>query len=158
MKDTMTINVGDVAPDFELPVHTGGTFRLNDHKGKSPVVLYFYPKDFTMNCTKEACSFRNGYDDIQKHGAQLIGISRDDVESHKKFARLHRLNFPLASDVSYEVCRKYGVLWLGGIRIKRLTFLVDKAGIVRGKFSHEVLIDRHLENVLQTLREIKSPS
>ncbi|MCI0705882.1 MAG: peroxiredoxin [Ignavibacteriae bacterium] len=147
------ISVGQEAPDFELPIHTGGTFRLSDYRGKTPAVVYFYPKDFTTNCTKEACSFRNGYNDIQQFGAQVLGISGDDIESHKKFARVHRLNFPLASDASLDVCRAYGVLSFG-FRIRRATFVIDKQGIARGKFVHEILIGRHLGDVLRLLQEM----
>ncbi|HEY4611911.1 MAG TPA: peroxiredoxin [Bacteroidota bacterium] len=149
------IRVGDLAPDFELPIHTGGTFRLSDHRGKSIVVVYFYPQDFTMNCTKEACTFQNNYRAIQSYGVRLLGVSRDSVESHQRFVQEHHLTFPLASDTTLAVHKQYDALWLGGLRVKRATYVIDRTGIVQGRFVHEVLVDRHLEHVLSTLQRIQ---
>ncbi|MGH2567952.1 MAG: peroxiredoxin, partial [Bacteroidota bacterium] len=110
--------------------------------------------DFTWSCTREACTFRNHYGDIDRYGASIIGISDDDLESHKRFAQRYRLNFPLASDTSMDVCQQYGAVWLGGVRIKRLTFVVDQQGLVRGKFHHELFVDRHRRSVVMLLKKL----
>jgi len=149
------LTVGERAPDFELPLHTGGVFRLSDQEGKKIVVLYFYPRDLTWSCTREACTFRNHVGDIDKYEASIVGISADGLESHKQFARQHRLNFPLASDMAMDVCKRYGAVWFGTARIKRLTFVVDKIGIIRGKFHHELFVDRHYEDVVRLLKNIQ---
>ena len=152
------IRIGEQAPDFESPLHTGEHFRLSEQRGKKIVVLYFYPRDFTTNCTKEACTFRDYHTDLVDFGAMVIGISPDDLESHKRFARVYRLNFPLASDPSLRVCKLYGAVWLGGLRIKRVTYVIDAAGIVRGVFQHDILIDRHRTDVQQLLQQLQNPS
>lgn len=149
------IKVGDEAPDFELPLHTGGAFRLSNQRGKNTVVLYFYPKDFTMNCTKEACTFRDYNKEVETFGGMIVGISGDDIETHKKFTEAYRLSFSLASDNSLEVCKCYGAVWFGGLKIKRVTFVIDKQGIVYGKFHHEWSVESHWSNVLKALHSLQ---
>jgi peroxiredoxin Q/BCP len=149
------IRVGERAPDLELHLHTGELFRLSDHTGKKLVVLYFYPRDFTTNCTKEACTFRDYHTDLVDYGALVIGISPDDLESHKRFAKVYRLNFPLASDPSMKAAKRWGAVWLGGLRVKRVTYVVDTTGIIRGVFQHDILIDRHRTDVLNLLQQLQ---
>lgn len=148
------MRVGDEAPDFQLPLHTGEVARLSQYRGKKNVVLYFYPKDFTSGCTKEGCLFSSHTEEINRLETVIIGISADTLESHKAFAREYKLAFALAADVKKTVCRIYGALWFGGIAIRRLTYIIDKKGIIRGKTRHEFRIERHWEYVRTVLTEL----
>lgn len=128
---------GEVAPDFEGTTQTGETLRLQDYRGKK-VALYFYPKDDTPGCTKQACNLRDEYEALNMDDIAVIGVSGDDVESHQKFASKYDLPFPLVADPERKILQKYGV-WgekkLYGrtsLGIKRTTFLIDEEGIVRG--------------------------
>lgn len=148
------MDIGDLAPDFELPLHTGEVFRLSRYRGQKNVVLYFYPRDFTWGCTKEGCIFSSDIKYIEQLEGIVVGISADSLESHKRFAEEYHLAFRLVSDVRMEVCRNYRTLWLRGLAIRRMTYIVDKQGIIRGKTHHELLIDRHWKYVHRVLREI----
>jgi peroxiredoxin Q/BCP len=148
------MRIGDEAPDFQLPLHTGEEFRLSHYRGKKNVVLYFYPKDFTWGCTKEGCLFSSNVREIENLGSIIVGISGDSTESHKKFVREFNITFPLASDERLAVCRNYRTLWLRGLAIRRITYIIDRHGIIRGKTHHELLIDRHWNYVLRKLREL----
>lgn len=141
------------APDFSLPDQTGTVHTLADYKGNW-LVLYFYPKDDTPGCTTEACSFRDGRDDIkQQTAAEIVGISMDDAASHAKFAAGHRLTFPLLSDVDGTVIRAYGA-WgkkmYGREGILRKTFLIDPNGQVQ-KIYGRVIPVGHAKKVLADL-------
>ena len=149
------IKVGDVAPDFALPSGDGGTIRLSDLKGKK-VVLYFYPKDNTPGCTKEACSFQENLSTLKNKGAVVLGVSADRVDSHARFADRFSLSFPLLSDESKEVIRSYGV-WkqksLYGRKfmgIERTTFVINERGIIEHIFP-KVKVEGHTKEVLQVL-------
>ena len=109
MSNTQPVRVGEPAPDFTLPATTGGTISLADFRGKQPVVLYFYPKDDTPGCTKEACAFRDVWSEFQRKGAAILGVSIDSLKSHEKFKNKHALPFLLLSDEGAEVARRYGV-------------------------------------------------
>ena len=129
------IEEGKPAPDFELQSDTGETVKLSDLKGR-PVVLYFYPKDDTPGCTVEACEFRDSYDEFRERGAEIIGVSPDDVASHGKFKSKYELPFTLLADPEHEVAEKYGV-WVErnsygkkSMGIKRSTFIIDSDGNV----------------------------
>jgi len=146
------------APDFSLLDQTDKQVSLADFSGKW-LVLYFYPKDDTPGCTIEACSFRDGRDDIaEKTGAEVVGISKDDTVSHKEFAQKHRLTFPLLSDPSGAVVEAYGA-WgktmYGREGILRRTYLIDPKGIVR-KVYGRVTPEGHSEKVLQDLLALQS--
>ncbi len=152
---TVQLKVGKKAPAFSLPNQDGKIVSLSDYKGKK-VVLYFYPKDDTPGCTKESCAFRDGIDEIQGIGAEVLGVSGDSVESHKNFAKKFNLNFPLLSDESKQMIRAYGV-WkeksLYGRKymgIERTTFIIDETGKIDDIF-HKVKVDGHLEEVLGEL-------
>lgn len=119
---------GQKAPDFSMQDQDGNTHSLATHKGKY-VVLYFYPKDDTPGCTKEACGFRDDIGDIEAKGAVVLGVSTDDVESHKLFAEKFHLNFPLLADTDKSVSTHYGVLGESGYA-KRVTFLIDGTGTI----------------------------
>ncbi len=149
------IQAGVKAPDFSLKSDAGDTVKLSGLKGKK-VVLYFYPKDDTPGCTKEACSFRDGFSEIMKRGAVVLGVSGDSVESHKKFKEKFHLNFPLLSDEEKKVLNAYGV-WkqksLYGRKfmgIERTTFVIDEAGKIKKVFP-KVKVDGHYNEVLEEL-------
>jgi peroxiredoxin Q/BCP len=149
------IEAGATAPDFTLKSDSGQEVRLSALRGK-PVVLYFYPKDDTPGCTKEACAFRDRSADLEKAGAAILGVSPDDVASHGKFRDKYSLNFPLLADTDHKVADAYGA-WrektLYGktsMGIQRSTFLIDAAGTVR-KVWKKVSVDGHDEEVLKAL-------
>ena len=150
-----TLTVGDKAPEFSLPSTDGSIVSLKDFKGKK-VVLYFYPKDDTSGCTKEACSFRDNLARVKKKGAVLIGVSADSVGSHKTFTEKYDLPFPLISDEEKSMIKAYGVWkeksmygrkYMG---IERTTFIIDE----KGKIAHifpKVKVDGHTDEVLAVL-------
>jgi peroxiredoxin Q/BCP len=153
------VTEGKRAPQFTLPASTGGKTALKDFRGKSNVVLYFYPKDMTSGCTKEACSFRDLKGEFADAGAVILGVSPDDLDSHGKFTAKHNLNFPLLSDAGAKVATKYGV-WkeksMYGRKfmgIERTTFVIDKAGKIR-KVYPKVKVDKHADAVLAFVREL----
>jgi thioredoxin-dependent peroxiredoxin len=154
----MSLAVGDRAPDFTMPTDGNGTVSLKALRGKT-VVLYFYPKDDTSGCTKEACGFRDALPDFSKTGAKVIGVSRDNVRSHDKFKAKYDLPFTLASDESGEVCERYGV-WVEKsmygrkyMGIERTTVLIDKEGVIRGLWP-KVKIDGHVAAVLAAAKTL----
>jgi peroxiredoxin Q/BCP len=148
------IQVGEQAPDFELSVHTGDRIRLSDFRGRSNVVLFFYPADFTIGCTSEACSFRDHFSQLQRSNALLVGISPDDLETHRRFAQAYGFQFLLASDPDLTVCKRYGAVWFGGRLVKRITVVIDRQGMVRGVVHHELLWRRHSTAVVQLLSSL----
>lgn len=121
--------VGEKASEFEAETYSGEKIKLSSYRGDI-VALYFYPKDNTGTCTKEACSIRDTMKELQKNGIKIIGVSTDSVKSHEKFRDKYELNFPLVSDKSKEIINKYGVESDFG-SAKRITFLIDKQGVVR---------------------------
>src|SRR5580700_287339 len=125
------IGVGDRAPDFTLTAGDGRSVSLAEYRGKKVVVLFFYPQDETPGCTREACEFRDSFDRFGDAGAEVIGVSDDDVESHKKFAANHRLPMTLLSDVGGKVRERFGVKALFGIVADRVTFVIDREGVVK---------------------------
>ena len=149
------LKVGQNAPAFTLQDENGQKVSLSNFKGKK-VVLYFYPKDDTPGCTKEACSFRDGIDEIRDSGAVVLGVSADSVGSHKKFSEKFDLNFPLLSDVdkkmlqAYRVWKEkslYGRKFMG---IERTTFIIDERGKIATIFP-KVKVESHLDDVLSEL-------
>ena len=147
------VDAGSKAPDFTLPSHSGETVSLKDFLGKRPVVLYFYPKDNTVICTKEACAFRDDHREFGKLDAQVIGISSDSVESHGSFATKHDLPFALLSDEGGKVRSLYGAKTLG-VLPGRVTYVIDRDGIVRHVFSSQLGAHKHVEEALKALRSI----
>jgi peroxiredoxin Q/BCP len=150
------IEVGEAAPDFTLKDDAGREVRLKDLRGR-PVVLYFYPKDDTPGCTREACAFRDRSGELGSAGATVLGVSPDDVESHVKFRDKYALNFPLLADVGHRVAEAYGA-WREknmygkvSMGIQRSTFVIDGTGTVR-KVWKKVNVDGHDEEVLAALR------
>ncbi|HHK42915.1 MAG TPA: thioredoxin-dependent thiol peroxidase [Planctomycetaceae bacterium] len=149
---------GTRAPAFQLKDDHGRTVKLSDFKGR-PVVLYFYPKDDTPGCTKEACAFRDASDRLQELGAVVLGVSPDSVESHAKFRDKYHLNFPLLSDPQHRVAEKYGA-WREknmygkkSMGIQRSTYLIGPDGKI-AKVWKRVRVDGHDRQVLEALAEL----
>jgi len=153
---TTSVQMGQAAPDFTAPRTGSGEFRLSDLKGKSAVVLFFYPKDETPGCTAEACAFRDSYEIFVDAGAEVVGVSGDSVESHERFADNHELPFVLISDKGGAIRRLYGVKATLGIWPRRVTFVIDKEGIVRHVFSSQTDAVRHVEESLRTVTSVAS--
>lgn len=144
--------VGSIAPDVHLHLHDGTSTRLSDLRGQR-VVLYFYPKDFTWGCNRQACSFAEHYQEIVSRNAILVGISADTIESHKRFAERNRLPFQLASDSDLAIARSYDVLaW--GFRRLRATYVIDREGIIRGIVHHEIIVENHWKSVVNILETL----
>jgi peroxiredoxin Q/BCP len=150
----MKVNVGDKAPDFTLDMQTGENVTLSDFFGKKNVVLYFYPKDETPGCTREACTFRDSYELFTDLGAEVIGVSADTVESHKAFAEHHNLPFTLLSDLDNNVRKLYGATSKLGFIPGRVTFIIDKKGVVRHVFSWQLQPEKHIEEAKEVLKRI----
>lgn len=148
------LKVGDRAPDFTLTDERGLPRSLKNYLGKSPVVLYFYPKDFTPGCTAEACSFRDDYKVYEQKGAVVVGVSLDSVESHARSSEHYNLPFTLLSDNKKEAAKAYGVLVLGGLLAKRVTFIIDKSGSIAAIFSR-VDVKQHSQEVLEALEKVR---
>jgi len=146
------IRVGDAAPDFDLPDAGGRRVRLSDYKGTRGVVLYFYPKDDTPGCTKEACSFRDSYEAFRDAGAEVIGVSSDSTASHGRFAEKYRLPFVLVADAGGELRKRYGVPSTLGLLPGRVTYVIDRDGIVRHVFNSQLQATKHVDEALAALR------
>lgn len=147
---------GQPAPDFTLPDQEGKEVSLSSLRGK-PVVLYFYPKDDTPGCTKEACAFRDAREEYEEAGALVIGVSPDTPESHQKFIKKYDLTFPLLADMDKEVCQAFGV-WKEknmygkkSLGVERTTFIIDREGVIR-KIFPRVRVDGHSSAVLEVLK------
>jgi thioredoxin-dependent peroxiredoxin len=149
-----TIAEGDKAPDFSLRAQDGRTVSLHDFLGKSNVVVYFYPKDFTVGCTAEAKAFSENYDEVLKIGAEVMGVSSDTQETHGRFAESCHVRFPLLSDEGGKVREAYGVKSSFGLVPGRVTFVIDKAGVVRRVFSSQLNPARHVSEAVQVLKAI----
>ncbi len=148
------ISVGQQAPGFSLLNQNGETIQLADYLGKKHVVLYFYPKDETPGCTKEACGFRDRYEDFLAVGAEVIGVSADSVDSHLRFATGRKLPFQLLSDPKSALAKQYGVTGsFFGLIPGRGTFVINKQGVIVSKFSSQLQIDPHISEALKILRE-----
>lgn len=146
------LKIGDHAPDFTAQATTGATVSLSALRGR-PVVVYFFPKAFTMGCTVETRHFCDNYTRIRELGAEIIGISADKFDAQCRFATEQRAPFPLVGDEDKRICEAFGVLW-PLIKIpQRITFVLDEEGIVRAVFHHEVQISRHLDDVREFLEK-----
>lgn len=148
------IAVGDRAPDFSKPDQNGQQISLADFCGEKAVVLFFYPADESPICTKEACAFRDAYEDFTDAGAIVIGISADSMESHQLFASHHRLPFHLLSDDDGSLRGAFGTPKSMGLLPGRVTYVIDREGVIRHVFSAQLAADRHVQEALGTVREI----
>ena len=151
----MILKIGEKAPDFTLPTETGKEMALSELRGKN-VILYFYPKDNTPGCTKEACDFRDNFAIFKKQGVEVLGVSKDSAKNHTKFKEKYALPFTLLVEANAEVCEAYGVInkksmfgktFLG---IQRSTFLIDAKGVIRAIW-RKVKVPGHVEQVLNEL-------
>ncbi len=156
----MGLKPGTKAPDFEAETDGGGKVALNDYRGKW-VVLYFYPRDNTSGCTKEACGFRDSMDTLTKLGAEVLGVSPDKVSSHDKFKAKHNLNFHLASDPEKSICelydimgekKMYGKTYMG---VKRTTYIINPDGVIAHTFNN-VKVAGHVDSVIEKLKELQA--
>ena len=156
------LQTGEKAPDFALAADDGTKVKLSSLRG-SPVVLYFYPKDDTPGCTKEACSFRDRKHDLAELGAKVLGVSPDDAASHEKFRDKFSLNFPLLADPGHKIAEKYGA-WgeknsygKKSEGIRRSTFLIDAEGVIRKVWTN-VKPEGHDEQVIEAIKELETES
>ncbi len=165
----MPVKVGDTAPEFTLPAQNGSTVSLRDFRGKSAVVLYFYPKDDTPGCTAESCAFRDQYEVFKNAGAEVIGVSGDSNESHQKFAAKYNLPFTLLSDkfaAKYnlpftllsdkgdQVRKLYGATAAFGLFPGRVTYVIDQQGVVQYVFDSMFNFQGHVEEALKKLQQL----
>ncbi|HEY0981899.1 thioredoxin-dependent thiol peroxidase [Schlesneria sp.] len=161
MAETTRPAVGDKAPPFDLPTFPKGRTKLSQFKGKQNVVLYFYPRDDTPGCTRQACGFRDEFAAFQSADTVILGVSTDPVDSHQKFADKFSLPFPLLSDEDHAVAEKYGA-WVEknmygkkSMGIQRSTFVIDKTGTIVAVWAR-VKVDEHIPKVLAKIEALKS--
>lgn len=150
--------IGKPAPDFSLPSTTGERISLRQFKGKKTVILYFYPKDETPGCTKQACAFREAFDEFENLNVEILGVSTDSLESHQSFKRRHILPFTLLADEDAAVSKAYGVYkqrnlygkkYMG---IERTTFIIDRTGRI-AQIYPKVKVEGHIQELLEFLAE-----
>ncbi|WP_435010887.1 peroxiredoxin [Tundrisphaera lichenicola] len=152
-----SVREGDPAPDFTMTSAQGEVIHLAAYRGKSEVVLFFYPKDDSPACTAEACSFRDSYEDFLDAGAVVIGVSADPAGEHRAFAGKHRLPFPLLTDSDGSLRARYGVPKTLGLIPGRVTYLIDREGVVRNVYSSQFRPSGHVRETLKALRELRGP-
>jgi len=151
------MNIGDRAPDFDLPDETGARRRLSELLEKGPVVLYFYPAAMTPGCTAESCHFRDLAGEFEQVGAQRVGISADKVDKQQQFSSKYSFDFPLLSDTDKSVAKAYGVRRGPGlIPNKRATFVIGTDGLIKEVIRSEVNMSKHADKALETLRAISA--
>ncbi|EYF03524.1 peroxiredoxin [Chondromyces apiculatus] len=153
-----SLAVGDRAPEFSLQSQKQETVKLSDFLGKKTLVVFFYPKDDTPGCTAESCSFRDSHDDFTEAGAEVIGISGDSAESHGQFAKKYGLPMTLLSDPGGQTAKSYGVKSTLGILPGRVTFVIDKEGIVRHVFSSQLQATKHVSEALAIVKQLEGAS
>ncbi|MEY4433270.1 MAG: hypothetical protein RLZZ44_1404 [Bacteroidota bacterium] len=154
----MALAIGDHVPNFTAIDSKGATFDSSTVIGKKPLVLYFYPKDNTPGCTAQACSFRDQYEDFLDLGAEVIGVSGDDVVAHQKFSSQYRLPFLLLSDTNKKIRNLFGVpTSLFGMLPGRVTYVIDAKGVVQLIFN-SMLAGQHLPKALAAVRKLVAPS
>ncbi|TVZ51635.1 peroxiredoxin [Dokdonia sp. Hel_I_53] len=148
----MGLKIGDKAPAFKLKNQNGEVIYAGEYLGNTPLIIYFYPKNFTPGCTAQACSFRDQYQDFLEAGAKVFGISSDSVESHKRFREKHHLPFDTLADKSNSVRRRYGVKGnLLGLIPGRETFVIDKDGVIQMKFN-SMAASQHIPKALEVVK------
>jgi peroxiredoxin Q/BCP len=151
----MGIKIGEKCPDFSLLDQNGELITIKNIIGEKNIVIYFYPKDNTWGCTKQACSFRDSFQDFVDLGCEVIGISTDSVASHKLFSTKYNLNFKILSDVDDEVRAKFGVpKSLFGLIKGRVTYIIDKKGDVVWKFNSQLNSEAHISKAIEVLKAL----
>ena len=148
------MQTGDRAPDFTATAHNGETITLADYRGKQAVVLYFYPRDDTPGCTAQACGFRDAYEDFVRAGAVVIGVSSDTLDSHRQFAAGRRLPFLLISDADGALRKSFGVPSTFGVLPGRVTYVIDREGLVRHVFNSQLNPAGHITEALRVVEEL----
>jgi peroxiredoxin Q/BCP len=151
-----TLQPGDPMPDVSLPGPEGKAVRLRDLAVDRTLVVYFYPKDETLGCTAQACSFRDSYEDFKSAGAEVIGISGDSIASHDSFAKHHRLPFVLLSDPDGAAASAFGVGKTFGLIKGRVTFVVDRSSTIRMAFESQVRVGKHVEDALAMVKKLEA--
>lgn len=145
------IKVGESAPDFDLRDQSGALISLSDLLKNGPVILYFYPVDFSPVCTSQACAYRDEYPNVVESGVQIVGVSPQDVDTHRRFAESYSVPFPLLADPAKVAIRAYGVDGPMGFGVRRVTFLIDTAGIVENRVVSDFFVGSHLDLIKSTL-------
>jgi thioredoxin-dependent peroxiredoxin len=148
------LQVNDMAPPFQGTDQGGREIALEELVKQGPVVLYFYPKDFTRVCTQQACMFRDAYAELKDQAAEIVGVSVDGDDTHHAFAQKHDIGFPLLSDKKRRISKDYGVQRLFGLFTKRVTFVIDGEQRIRGVFHHEMSAKAHMEDVRRCLASL----
>jgi len=146
--------IGDSAPDFEGVDQNGRHVTLAELSKESGVVLYFYPKDFTPVCTAQACTFRDAHAELAAQGIQVVGVSADDTSSHAKFAEKHRVPYTLLSDPDKKIQKAYEARQILGLLPKRVTYVIDKNGLIAGVFKAELNASKHVDGVKDLVRKL----
>ena len=155
MSQSNTLEIGDTVPAFTLKDQNGDDFDIEGYRGKKAMVIYFYPKDDTPGCTKEACSFRDEFEVFTDLDVKVIGISSDDVASHKKFAEKYRLPFTLLADTKKNVRKLFGVpSSMLGLLPGRVTYVINKNGIIAHVFDSQFGAEKHITESLAILKEM----
>jgi len=149
---------GEQAPRFTGRLSTGEQVSLDDLIVTHAVVLFFYPRDFTVTCTKQVCAFRDNFSRVRDLDAVIFGVSSDGSLSHNRFIQRYSLPFPLINDTDRSIGRAYGVVRFGGLipLSMRVTYVIDRQGIIRGVFHHELTVERHVVDVLKTLKGLRN--
>ncbi len=148
------LSEGERAPEFSLPDDAGTRVSLSELRAQGPIVLYFYPKDDTLGCTIEACTFRDSYQDFKDAGATVVGVSEDGKSSHEAFKAKHSLPFVLLSDPGGETAKAYGVKKTLGLLPGRVTFVIDREGVVRSAFDSQVRVKEHVAQALEVVKRL----
>jgi peroxiredoxin Q/BCP len=153
----MALHVGEKAPDFEVVASNGKRIKLSELVGKKNVVLYFYPGDFTPVCTKETCGFRDAYQELASSDTEVIGVSVDSDDSHRKFAEKYGVQFDLVSDANKELAKKYqATSFLRDIlgKLGRITYVIDKKGEIAGVFQGELSANKHVHGARDLIKKL----
>ena len=153
----MALRVGQRAPDFDVVASSGKRLKLSDFSGQKNVVLYFYPADFTMVCTRETCGFRDAYDELAGKDTEVIGISVDSDASHRRFAEEHKVPFALVSDENRALAKRYeATSLLRDIfgKTSRITYVIDKNGLIAGVFASELSARKHVEGARALVKKL----
>ncbi|MGE3073635.1 MAG: peroxiredoxin [Dehalococcoidia bacterium] len=148
------LKTGTRAPDFTGRLDDGSTFELAKFRGEKNIVLYFYPKDFTPGCTAQACNFRDNYSEISQYDAIIVGVSSDDEDSHTSFKEKHELPFRLLADPGKQVHRMYEAVGLIPWMTPRMTYVIDKQGVIRAAIRHDFRVKEHVPEVISALKQI----
>jgi len=149
---------GDVVPRFTATLQDGSTFDSASLLGKKSLVLFFYPKDNTPVCTQQACAFRDAYEQFARADVEVVGVSSDSPESHRRFAAKHRLPFPIISDADSSLRKLFGVPRALGIFPGRVTYVIDREGVVRLVYNATLAAEPHVRKALDAIRPPASPA